>query len=413
MLLTDMKLPSLSFLPANLFPLWQQMRNLQEEVKNSNREPTAGESEEWQALSTRLDNLKSGRETFGRQVPPDSVIMDDPTRGPNSSKVITPQHLTMRQRQRGRVFEDDQTALRFANFIGAIVGAPRCIGFCAENSINIYAVQSSGVNAEGGYMVAPEFGDRLINLRDEYGVFRRYAFIDEMISDEKNTPRLTGHGQHYYVSEGQAITPSSIVINQVKLVTKKPAMLIIFSRELRDDSMIALGNLLADEIAWTMSYAEDLAGFTGDGTSTYGGIVGIIPRLSTLNGVDDGGGLVLGTGNAYSELTLNDFAKMVGITPAYAKKQGLARWHCSSYFYASVMLRLMINAGGNTVRNLEMGATDGPEFLGYPVSFSEVLPTAEANSQICCLFGDLSKAATLGDREGITLEQSNSATINM
>jgi HK97 family phage major capsid protein len=270
---------------------------------------------------------------------------------------------------------------------------------------------SEGNNTTGGYLVPIEFSNTLINLRNEYGVFRRFAFVDTMISDTKNTPRLTGHAQHYYVGEGGSITPSYITLDQIKLIAKKPAILIIFSRELADDSMIALGNLLADELAWTMSYAEDLAGFNGDGTSTYGGIVGVINQLTTINGVDDGGGIALAatSHNLYSELTLDDFTNTIARCPAYAKRN--ARWYCSSYFYSAVMLRLLANVSGNTIQSIEMGASAGPIYLGYPVIFSEVLSTVQANSQICCLFGDLAKAATLGDRQGITIEYSNAATI--
>ena len=36
--------------------------------------------------------------------------------------------------------------------------------------------------------------------------------------------------------------------------------------------------------------------------------------------------------------------------------------------------------------------------MGYRVEFSQVMPKAEGNSQVCALLGDLSKAATLGSR---------------
>ena len=356
--------------------------------------------------------IDNGDFTLGRQVPPENPQTGNLMDGPNfRDDFQTSPVRAVKPRDCRQVFSSDKTARRFANYIGAIVGNPQCIGYCSSNSLNIYSSMTEGTNTAGGYLVPQEFSNDLINLRDEYGIFRRYAAIDSMLSDEKKTPRVTGHPTVYYVGEASQITSSAITLDQVSLIAKKPAVLIVFSRELRDDSMIRLGNLLADEIAWTIAQAEDQAGFVGDGTSTYGGIIGITNKLSTLNGVEDGGGLVLGTGNAYSELTLTDFANVIARTPAYAKRGGNAKWYCSSYFYAAVMLKLMINAGGNTAESLQMGASQGPKFLGHEVIFTETMPTAEANSQICCLFGNLAQAATVGDRLGITIENSSEATI--
>ncbi|MDD4890978.1 MAG: phage major capsid protein, partial [Phycisphaerae bacterium] len=50
-------------------------------------------------------------------------------------------------------------------------------------------------------------------------------------------------------------------------------------------------------------------------------------------------------------------------------------------------------------------------FMGYPVVWTEVLPTADVNSQINCLFGDLRLAADYGDRQASTIAVSDSATI--
>jgi HK97 family phage major capsid protein len=42
-------------------------------------------------------------------------------------------------------------------------------------------------------------------------------------------------------------------------------------------------------------------------------------------------------------------------------------------------------------------------FLGYPVQFAQVLPKAEANSQVCALLGDLALASKFGDRRQTTV----------
>jgi len=350
----------------------------------------------------------------GRQVKPDSVIMDDPAAGPmhDSAAAIPARARTPLAKNQVRIFENDKDAFQFAKFVGSVVGHPGSMAYCRENGLQINALQSEGVDTGGGFLVPDQFTPQIINLRNSYGVFRRFAFPQEMKTEVCKTPRVTSHGDVYYVGEGSQITPSAIAIDQINLVARKPAMIFTFSRELNDDSAVSLGNLLGDEIAWSLAYAEDMAGFIGDGTSTYGGINGIVNKLSDLNGVDDGGGLQLATGDTMAEHTVIDFANMIAKCPAYAKRPGRARFYCSSAFYAATMLRLLVSAGGNFVQSLATGQAGNPIFMGYEVVFSECLPTSDAASQINCLFGDMSLSSTLGDRMAITIEESNSATVD-
>lgn len=44
--------------------------------------------------------------------------------------------------------------------------------------------------------------------------------------------------------------------------------------------------------------------------------------------------------------------------------------------------------------------------MGYRVEFSQVMPKAEGNSQVCALLGDLSKAATMGVRRDVQIAYS-------
>lgn len=64
-------------------------------------------------------------------------------------------------------------------------------------------------------------------------------------------------------------------------------------------------------------------------------------------------------------------------------------------------------AGGNTSRELESG--NGLQFLGYPVVWTQVLPTtlADTASTTLAYFGDLNMAALFGDRRGMTMSVSD------
>ncbi|HMS10339.1 MAG TPA: phage major capsid protein, partial [Pyrinomonadaceae bacterium] len=59
-------------------------------------------------------------------------------------------------------------------------------------------------------------------------------------------------------------------------------------------------------------------------------------------------------------------------------------------------------ASGNGVTATEIEDARNRRFLGYPVVFSQVMPSTEANSQVCAVFGDLSLGARLGDRRAFT-----------
>jgi HK97 family phage major capsid protein len=74
------------------------------------------------------------------------------------------------------------------------------------------------------------------------------------------------------------------------------------------------------------------------------------------------------------------------------------------------MKKLELASGGVTAAEVASGSTDG-QFLGYPVTISQVMPATEANSQVCALFGNFSLAGSFGDRTGIGVDFSEHATI--
>jgi hypothetical protein len=52
------------------------------------------------------------------------------------------------------------------------------------------------------------------------------------------------------------------------------------STELAEDAVISIADDLAQEMGYAFAVAEDAAGWTGDGTSTYGGISGVKTKLA-------------------------------------------------------------------------------------------------------------------------------------
>jgi len=273
--------------------------------------------------------------------------------------------------------------------------------WCKEHGLDLLAM-STGSDIKGGATVPIEFENRVIDLRETYGVFRRNSRISPMASDTKTTPRRTGGLTVYYPGEGGTITQSDKGWDNVKLVARKPAVMARYSSELDEDSIITLADDLAAEAAYAFAKAEDEAGFKGDGTSTYAGIVGLITACAAATATV----VTAATGNTQFEtLDLKDFESMVGKLPEYAEPN--AKWYISRAGWGASMLRLLDAAGGNTRDQLEGKAQ--LMFLGYPVVISQVMNTtltAQTSTNGLCYFGDLSLASTFGDRRGISVKMS-------
>jgi len=284
-------------------------------------------------------------------------------------------------------------------FKGFVVGDVASQKWCHENGIQSKAM-SEGNNFLGGYLVPPQFSNDIIDLREEFGVARRVARIVPMSSDTLTIPRRTGGLTAYFVGEGTTITTSDKTFDQVNLVAKKLACLTLWSSELSEDAIISIGDDLAGEIAYAFSLKEDECYFNGDGTSTYGGINGIRPKLKAVDGtIANIKGLQVASDNVYSGIVLGDFHGVLGRLPLYARAG--AAWIMSTTFFDSVAHKLQTAAGGNTVVDIANGGV--PRFLGYPVVFSQVMPTTEANSQVCALLGNYRLGTAMGDRRALTL----------
>jgi len=263
-------------------------------------------------------------------------------------------------------------------------------------------VAYEGVAERGGYIVPPEFEPTLIDLRERYGVFRRYARTEPMSSDAKTIPRRAGHITVYPVGEGQAITPSDMTFDQINLVAKKWAALTKRSTELDEDNAIMLADRLVEDIAWALAKKEDECGFTGDGGSTFHGMTGVTQKILGLSSTRANiAGLVVASGNLWSEWQLTDFTQALARLPEYANTMRTA-WFCSRTFYFSTMLRLILEQGGSPGAEVIAGVRT-PMFLGYPVAISQAMPRVESNDSIPVFFGDLDQAASFGDRRGMTL----------
>ncbi|MBN1489962.1 MAG: phage major capsid protein [Phycisphaerae bacterium] len=258
-----------------------------------------------------------------------------------------------------------------------------------------------GTEAGGGILVPRDMAAEVLRLQDTYGVMRQLARVVPMSHDSQAWPVASAGLTVYQPGEGNAITASTPTLQAVNLVARKWGVLTAISSELSEDAVIGVGEYLVDEVATAMSEQMDDSAINGDGSSTYLEVLGVRAALQA-------GSKVTGSGNAYSELTLADFQEVIGLLPNFADAN--ARWLVHRKFFYEVMQKLAFAAGGVTAQEITLGVIGGQtRFLGYPVHFSSKMPSTEANTQVCALFGDFRKSCLLGVRRDLQIARSTDA----
>lgn len=303
-----------------------------------------------------------------------------------------------------KVFDSEEAAYASGQWVLATIGKNnRSRQWCFDHGI--LNAQSEGINTAGGFLVPDFFETSIIRIVEQYGVFRRNSYVYPMGSDTVKVPRRTSGYTVYYVGENTAITASDMAFSQVNLVARKPSVLTQVSSELNEDEVVGLATLMTQEFGYALALAEDQAGFLGDGTSTYGGIVGLKNALlaGSIADADTGD-------TTFATLDLNDFHRCKGLLPAYAGLQ--PKWYISQQGFALSMEQLAVAAGGTTPVNIAAGMQ--PMFLGSPVVFTQVLPTTSGaqTSTIVAYYGDLAMATTMGVRRQMRIDSDSSYYFN-
>jgi HK97 family phage major capsid protein len=285
----------------------------------------------------------------------------------------------------------------------------RAQAVCQSQGIALSRAHSESDNESGGFLVPTEFEAVMIDLREKYGIFRQFANVVPMTSDSKQRPRRKGGLTAYPIGAkggSRRITESKKKWDLVELFARKWGVLAKYEDELAEDTVISFADDMAGEIAYAFTVAEDECGFLGDGTGDYHGIVGLGPKLRGLDAtVAKIAGLVVASGNNWDAITRADMLKLIGRLPQYADTPN-ARLYCHKTFWSEVLVRIILEAGGTTAAEVEGARVK--MFQGYQVEIAQVLPKSSASGQIPLFFGDLAKAAMLGDRRGVTVKLTDS-----
>ena len=276
---------------------------------------------------------------------------------------------------------------------------------CRSLGWDINATATEGSPSGGGYLVPTPLSNAIIDVRALAGVSRQLCRVVPMTSDTLDIAKKTAGTTVYYPGEAGAVTASDQTWGAITLNAKKRAILSYVSQELVDDAIIAIVDDLASQMGLDLAIKEDSEWIAGDGTSTYGGVTGLKNAIGSA-----GIATAEANENLWAELDLEDFTAAMGLLDSKYWPRGVS-WLCSAQFYYGCMLRVMAEAGGNTIQNLQSG--DGrPQFLGAPVFFSSQCTTADADSTIHAYFGSFADSTLIGDRMGVMIKQSDQYAFN-
>jgi HK97 family phage major capsid protein len=410
---------------SNLKRLQERAAAVAERMKElaAIEERSADQTKELISLGTQSDELKSSLEFEARiaakeaelramvdkSAPAGTVAPPAPAAGEQAPakdegkkleiRGLMPHHTSL------RAFNDGPEAVESAYRCGRWLRAAMFknaddIRWCKDHGVESRAL-NEGSNSAGGALVPEEFAARVIRLVENYGTFA--ASNVEKVTMTRDTmiipKRVTGTTA-YFVGEGTAVSESEPTYANVQLIAKKLACGTRMSSEVVEDALVSIADSCALEFGTSLAYKQDLCGWLGDGTSTYGGIYGIVPKIN--DGTHTASVVGAGSGaTGFETLTVTDFIKTIGKMPLYAR-QG-AEWYISPAGFAASMARLRYAAGGNTVEQVGGGVTE--QFLGYKVNLVHVMDTTLGAdpSKVKVLFANLGLSSIYARRRDFSV----------
>ena len=310
---------------------------------------------------------------------------------------------------RGRAFASAGQALTFG--LAALCFVPQFSAQAKEmlESDHKEFLERAGVEHAGeSSLLGHEHFRRIQRLVDDYSVFARRAYPQIMNEATGTFHRRTTGLRARKTKVRSQIPEQALAWVPINLTADDFDILVSYPITLDEDAIITFAEVLAEEMGLGFAIAIEEDGFVGDVTAAYDGVAGLTHRLSTINGVDDGGGLVLSSGAAASGwggLAHDDVLKLIG--QARYVRPGQGALYCSNEFFWQVLAKFIKASGGRTSMETQNGP--GLQFEGTPVEITPVMPRATGSSQIPLLFGDLHLSSTLGSRRVLSFRESREA----
>ena len=284
----------------------------------------------------------------------------------------------------------------------ALCGSKKANDWYLENKgidIQKQNVQVEGTDTLGGYTVPTETSAALIDYSVDYGTFLKHARIENMLHSVKTIPRLDGTPDVAWIGENVTIPQTEITFDQITLTTNKLVARILSSNELFQDSVIAIGETISQQLSKATNNEIDRVGFNGD-TDAGDPFTGIVTaceadgRLRNISG---------GTSN----VTLTDINYVMGDLPQQYDNSN-TKWFGHKKLYHEIFARLLAAAGGNTILTLEGSLSQN--VLGYKYEYVDVMEPGGNNPSATtpiALFGDFNQCCIYGNKGSLTIQSND------
>lgn len=351
---------------------------------------------------------------------------------PNATTTSQTAQVTSGARSKSKHFKNNQEAVLSTHFIRAAMGNEQSLTWMNDNAKQYTEAWGNGIRIkasnqtesndfQGGVLVPVEFEQAVINLREQFGVFRKYADVRPMTKATRKVAKSENHSNVFAIGEGSTFTQTDMSWREINLVAKKFGAYLKYSAELNDDAMVNIADEIAKDLAVSFEQMLDKCAFIGDGSDTYSGIIGLTQYPIWLVGQNGGtwttdsnkaysGATYTASAAAWSSLVAGDIDGLRYKTRAYPGFKGV--YFCNQNFYGQVIERLKTAVGGTTMTEVTNGTAQN--WKGIPVVFVDSMPSTSGASAevdtIPLIYGDLSMGAILGDRQGIAIDTQSTYT---
>lgn len=276
------------------------------------------------------------------------------------------------------------------NFLKSIIYRDPSVmpGKFAKNFLN------EGTGSAGGYLVPPEFFNRIMTNVYTDSVIRKYAYFVNSESKELYIPKLATLPVFQFVSEGGKKQVSNPSFSQIQLARKDGGFIVLMSRQLLDDAKFDIMNFTTDVASKVISNSIDTAGFKG-----LGSIKGLLDLLVPCTEIE--------TGESILDLTYDNLIDMISAVPSASLPN--AKW-CMHRSVWGLIKKLKYSGSNEYVVSPDDKQTLSLE--GFPVVLSDNIygVNDDASDKRFIVFGDLNYVILMM-RESISVSTSDAASV--
>lgn len=249
---------------------------------------------------------------------------------------------------------------------------------------------SEMIDAQGGYLVPPDFANEMIEVAQNIAQIRSVARKSNTSRAEREYSKLTQRATVAWGNESIAVDPQDLALGLEAIPVNELTALVLVPNTLLEDAESNIWNDLTDIFGKDLAFGEDLAFSVGDGNKKPEGLVS--NKDVQARAVHSG-----------SATTLTD--SDVLLTALYNNKivyRRNATWAMNST--AEALVRKMKDNYGQYLWAPGLEAGRPSQLLGRPVINPEGLPDIAAGTYPIVI-GDFSSGYMVVDRRGVTIQR--------